>query len=301
MGQVRPSAYTGVVVCLLFGLFSRPVAGYVRTTTKGGWPVQWVERCILITIDGRGSLYVPIADANDALARAVKNWTSRTGSCGYLVLVAEPATRAYEVASDSRPVVVFRDSQWRRPGGDPHDPSAIGLTTVFFVDTPMKVGDGTILDADIELNGVNFTFTVHPETPMPRPGTVIADLENTLTHELGHVQGLAHTCWDHQVTPAPVDDTGATIPDCSGTLPKKITGATMYPYSSTPGEISKRTLSDDDVAGVCDVYPMQGPYPACYQQVQGGCEVARPEMGAWIAAALWVLTLLALRARLRCS
>ena len=61
----------------------------------------------------------------------------------------------------------------------PHDPSAIGLTTVFFVDTPGKPGDGTILDADIELNGVNFTFTTDPANAQPAPGTLASPTSRT--------------------------------------------------------------------------------------------------------------------------
>jgi hypothetical protein len=35
-------------------------------------------------------------------------------------------------------------------------------------------------------------------------------------------------------------------------------------YASAPiGETSKRTLSDDDVAGVCDIYPSDAPPTTC--------------------------------------
>jgi len=58
-------------------------------------------------------------------------------------------------------------------------------------------------------------------------GCTYQDLQNTLTHEAGHFIGLAHS----------------TVP-----------GATMNP-TTHPGETAKRTLSADDVAGVCAVYP----------------------------------------------
>ena len=70
---------------------------------------------------------------------------------------------------------------------------ATGITTVFYVDHG-EPDDGTILDADVELNDINFTFVVEPTTQQPRAGTEVSDLENTLTHELGHVLGLDHTC-----------------------------------------------------------------------------------------------------------
>ena len=104
---------------------------------------------------------------------------------------------------------------------------------------------------------------------------MLADLENTLTHELGHVQGLAHTCWDHITDTPPLDNLGNPIPDCNDPdLPASITDTTMYPYASMPGETSKRNLSADDVAGVCDVYqPLAGKL-ACYPEIDGGCSAA---------------------------
>jgi hypothetical protein len=208
-----------------------------------------------------------------------------------------------DVAADGLPAVIFRNDEWRRPGHPPHDPSAIGLTTVMYVNTPGLPGDGTILDADIELNNVNYTFTTDPTTATTRPGTQLADLENTLTHELGHVQGLAHTCWDHVTATPPLDNTGAPIPDCNDpTLPLSITDTTMYPYATMAGETSKRQLSPDDVSGVCDVYqPLQGKL-GCYANIEGGCSAtptARRERWPLVAAALGALATLLAAARRR--
>jgi hypothetical protein len=184
---------------------------------------------------------------------------------------------------------------WGRPGASlRHDPSAIGLTSVFYVDRPGIVGDGTILDADVELNGVNFTFTVDVTSATARPGTTVADLENTLTHELGHVQGLAHTCWDHIAPEPPLDDAGNPIPDCNGPVPDAILNTTMYPYALMPGETSKRNLSADDVRGICELYPAPtaSPPPGCYAELDGGCAVGgrarahdlAPALLLWLAA-----------------
>jgi hypothetical protein len=261
-------------------------AGYVRSTsTTDGVPLRWLESCIAVQPDGRGSQDLPIDVVNDTLARAAANWSSRTDSCSYLRLTTLPAAGPIDVAPDGRPVMVFRDQLWER-SGIAHDPGAIGLTTVFHISSPGQPGDGTILDADIELNGVNYTFVTEPSTTPARPGTEVADLENTLTHELGHVQGLAHTCWDHATETPPLDDQGNPIPDCDGTVPEAIQMTTMFP-TAAPGEISKRMLSDDDVRGICEVYPSSEAPPACYQEVDGGCQ-AQP--GA-PAAPLWLLAL----------
>ncbi len=283
-------------------LSTTSASAYVRATSpKSGKPFVWLESCIVVQADGRGSQDLPIDVVDATLARAAANWSSLTDTCGDLRLTTTPARGMAEVAADGRPVVVFRDLAWQRPGGMPHDPSAIGLTTVFHVSTPGLPGDATILDTDIELNGVNFTFTTDPANAMPRLDTVIADLENTLTHELGHVQGLAHTCWDHQSDTPPSDDQGMPAPDCDGPLPQTVMDATMYPYALMPGEISKRSLTDDDERGVCNTYPNSQPQAACFQRVQNGglgCGVAADR--APVGGLLLVLALVqVLRSRSR--
>jgi hypothetical protein len=273
---VNPAVVTSLrAVALAVLLSATPARAYVRTTTEtSGVAVQWNERCVVVTIDQRGSKDVPLADVATTLQRAINNWTSRTAQCGGLALSMQPARAVLDVAPDGLPAVIFRNDEWRRPGHAPHDPSAIGLTTVMYVNTPGQLGDGTILDADIELNNVNYTFTTDPMTAVARPETQIADLENTLTHELGHVQGLAHTCWDHVTPTPPLDNHGNPIPDCNGDVSPDIIATTMYPYASMPGETTKRSLTDDDVHGVCDVYAPLVAHLGCYPEVDGGCSAA---------------------------
>lgn len=58
---------------------------------------------------------------------------------------------------------------------------------------------------------------------------IFMDVQNTVTHELGHVLGLAH--------------------------PNPYTGATMS-ATAPPGETSKRVLTPSDVNGICTIYPV---------------------------------------------
>jgi hypothetical protein len=275
-----------------------PVAAYVRTTSEdSGVPVAWSEQCIGLALDSRGSQDVPLDQVAATFKRAMSNWTSRTSTCGGLTLSLSPISGVFEVANDGQPALIFRNQVWQRPGHAPYDPAAIGLTTVMYVSTPGQLGDGSILDADIELNNVNYTFTTDPAHATARDHTSIADLENTLTHELGHVQGLAHTCYDGTTKTRPVDDTGAPIPDCNPSLPLSITEATMYPYALTAGETSKRNLSSDDVAGVCNVYSTTViKHLACAQTVQGGCSTASAAGRGEPARRRGALTLAALAA-----
>lgn len=272
-------------------------------------PVQWNEKCIVVTIDQRGSKDVPLTEISSTLGRALNNWTSRTNMCGGLTLSRVPAYKVLDVAADGLPAVIFRNDVWQRPGHAPHDPAAIGLTTVMYVNTPGLPGDGTILDADIELNNVNYTFTTDPANATARPGTQLADLENTLTHELGHLQGLDHTCADAATPPQEVDDSGNPPPSCDtlGSLPLeeqvKIKLATMYNFAQ-PGEISKRSPEADDVAGIANAYPPADDPGSCKTTdldafKTSGCSIAGRTSRSLAAIAVLLGALVALVARRR--
>lgn len=96
--------------------------------------------------------------------------------------------------------------------------NAIGLTTTRF---DMKTGD--LWDADIELNGATQSLSI---------GDPIAadDLLSVLTHEAGHFLGLSHT-FDGAATMRAIYD-------------PETDGATF------------RSLDDDDVRGICEIYPL---------------------------------------------
>lgn len=288
---------------LIAGLSSEPAGAYVRSASpRSGVAFTWMTECIPIQADLRGSQDFSIEEIDAVLAQSCANWSSRTDMCSNLRLIPMPASQEEEVAADSRPVLVFRDVAWKRPGGMPHDPSAIALTTVFHVSTPGRYGDATILDTDVEMNGVNFTFTTNPATGTARPGTTLADFENTLTHELGHVQGLAHTCWDRSTATPPRDDKGQPIQDCTDVLPQAVLDTTMYPFSLTANEISKRSISDDEVRGICEIYPSTASHKACFQRVEVGsfgCAVAPGGTSLFVLRALLLVALFLLIRRLK--
>jgi hypothetical protein len=107
---------------------------------------------------------------------------------------------------------------WRDDGwGEVASSRAFALTSVTF-----NPRSGVIVDADIE---VNTEFYAYSASPDPQPNHV--DLRNTMTHEVGHFVGLDHT---------------------------PISEATMY-ASAAEGETKKRTLEQDDIDGICHIYP----------------------------------------------
>jgi hypothetical protein len=284
--------------------------GYVRSrTSKSNTPLAWTSGCAFVTPDSGGTPDVPLPKVLEVIAVSADTW-SNTG-CSYLTLHVDDPPEAGGEASLGRPVgknyVVFRGDTWCPP--DPKEPcydsNATALTTVFYVDKPGDPDDGRILDADVEINNINFAFTTDGTRP-PTAGTrPVADLENTLTHEFGHLLGLDHTCYDGwnpceqgtckvnhvscqtELDCYPLDDTGRRIPSCSDSLPPKVSEATMFNFASA-GDTTKRSLTQDDIEGICAIYPLAADPNVCARVSTGeddGCAVGgRPGVGAGLAA-----------------
>jgi hypothetical protein len=290
-------------------------SAYVRSRTTKGIPIAWPGSCAFVTPDSAGTPDLPNDTTFAVIMKAMANWQNAVGGQGYLKLVYE-TPMPLEAHLDGINTVKFRTDRWCHPDDDQqkdvcYSKDAAGITTVFFVQDG-SAHAGTILDADIELNDINFTFTVEPTTQVPIPNRPFADLENTLTHELGHLQGLDHTCADASTPPQEVDDTGNPPPSCGSlsSLPadeqQKITTATMYNFAK-PGEISKRMPQPDDVAGIANAYPPANDPGTCKPidlnaYKSGGCTIAgaatRRSLAA-IAVLLGALVALVARRRLR--
>lgn len=99
-------------------------------------------------------------------------------------------------------------------------PAELGGYGTIAVCTPASYSDGFIKDADIRFNAADFQWSTKGEIGR-------MDVQNIATHEIGHLWGLDHTM---------------------------VFGATMYPYSSL-GDTKQRTLDDDDIKGICYLYP----------------------------------------------
>jgi hypothetical protein len=108
--------------------------------------------------------------------------------------------------------------------------NVLGLTTVTY-----SRKTGAIFDVDMEINS---THRLSADDPVP-PNSY--DFQSIATHEAGHFLGLAHST------------------DRS---------ATMTPQY-TSGTDSFRMLADDDVRGICDVYPPSSPAPCDANPRQG--------------------------------
>jgi len=269
-----------------------PLLGFVRTGSKTrGVPLYWDRSCVFITPNSAGTSQIAGSGEFDALRRATENWNTAVGSCSYMKLMYQTPEAGVDVAYDGKNAVVFREDKWCTPahGDEPedcHDPNITALTTVFHVDTAGASNEGQILDADIEINSVDFSMAIGCETQCMTLGTSldVEDLENTVTHELGHVMGLAHTCWPGAPADAPVDDRGDKVPQCFpvSALPQAVRDTTMFPFED-PREFKKRTPEADDIAGICGVYPKASDPNLCVpaDPPSDGCAVGGRGPGAW--------------------
>jgi hypothetical protein len=272
-------------------------SGFVRTgPTDAGKFLYWKSGCVYITLDAAGTTAIPGDGEFTAIDDSIETWNRGTASCSYLQLI-NAGRASSEVGRDKLNLIKFRDTTWGRPaiGDDPareyKNPNAAAITTAIYINDPESDRDGEIIDADIELNGVFFSITVEP-APLDGRNAV---LQNTLTHELGHLQGLEHPCRADATEPERVDNLGDPVPLCQGgnADPPRIREATMYNFAE-PGETLKETLSDDDIAAICAIYPTADDPGSCEAvgSTSGGCCSAsgdRPDVSFLLAGATLLL------------
>ncbi len=277
--------------------------GFVRTgPTASGKYLYWESGCVYVTVDAEGTKEIAGENEFPIVDSAIAAWNDGTRGCSYMNLVRDPKLESLEVGRDNVNLIKFRDLSWCRPaiGDDParcYSPFAAGLTTAVFVDDSSSKRDGAIVDADIELNGVDFAISAGGQTL----GTADckSDLANTLTHELGHLLGLEHPC-RAAGDPPRTDGAGNTVPSCGSANDPVILEATMFNFQEC-GETKKATLSADDTAAICAIYPTDDDPGTCDRVTdEAGCCSASEEP-PFPALALTGLTfaVLAMRRRSR--
>jgi len=245
---------------------------YVRTgPTAAGHYLYWESGCTFVTPDAAGTKEVAGDGEFPVITQSIATWNNSTASCGYIQIVEQPR-KNIETGRDNTNIIKFRDASWCRPAtkDDParcHPDSAAGITTATYVDDSSSSRDGAIVDADVELNGVNFAISVNGQTLGTQ--SCLSELANTLTHELGHLLGLEHTCLAPGDPPR-VDGNNNPVPLCSASMNNgAITGATMFNYQMC-GESSKESLEMDDINGICEVYPTAKDPGTCAPVGDGG-------------------------------
>jgi hypothetical protein len=268
-------------------LLVAPAAGaqVYRRTVVPGQPLclNWLSREFVYHVDSAGSLRTPRDTEFPAIDASFDTWRTLSAACSDFNFVRGPDVSrpsvGYILNSDNNQnIITFRETACQDvvPFDDPcideetcandyscweHGDLTIGLTTTTF-----NKGTGIILDADIELNAsqpagnLGFLFTV-VSSPLcegfPTPDCVATDLQNTLTHEIGHAMGF-----DHVFEPL----------------------STME-ASAPPGETNKRVIDAGTAAGFCDTYPRGLPPTQCTELKATGKQLSAQSAGTGCAAA----------------
>jgi uncharacterized protein (TIGR03382 family) len=147
-----------------------------------------------------------------------------------------------------------------------HGPSYVALTTVKY-----STRTGEIVNADVELNGWDGATSAGSYFTCLDPGAGIVqpcvtdgaarcielDVQTVVLHEAGHLLGLDHA----------------------------EAGTVMY-FAVSRGEV-RRSLTADDAAGACAIYPAGGATVTCLPE-KHGCSTAGGEGVLGLAVAAWL-------------
>jgi hypothetical protein len=228
----------------------------------------WPENTqIQVRLSADGNPETPSDTEFTAIVKAMQTWQTQLETCSSLSLTEGPRTQTRKVGyydgETNENVAVFRLKRCSDvvPMSDPckgeadncgsqydcwqHQEAAIAITT-----TSYNPETGRILDSDIEFNTPSFVFSTVDAPPCLggnyNTSCVATDVQNTTTHELGHLLGLGHS------------------PSATSTMS----------FRANPGELSKRMLDADSARFVCDVYPRGKPSKTCF------LKVASSELGA---------------------
>jgi len=255
-----------------------PAYAYVRITTDTGLPLWWRSPCITMEIYLGAPPPTMTADQYfNASQLAAQAWSHGSLDCSGLALSIQRESAATAGAGlDGKNVIIFLSDNWCKDSNATDGPcypkNALAVTSDFKNDKTGEIGD-----ADIEFNAVYVDWADLVANPTLANSTT-ADFQNTLTHELGHVIGLAHPCYSaNDGTPVLKDNYGNDEFTCGkADVPLTVMESTMYP-SLPMNDTQRRTLSPDDQQGVCDIYPFTS--ATCPASSSQGCAIGGQASG----------------------
>lgn len=245
-------------------------SGYVRSRVDDAdvrsQCLWWKERTNIIwNQNSQGTVTVAGDGEFEAVERSFASWQTQLTGCGNVTLTQGPRTSnrqvTYNEKGTNENVVLFRtrrcnelvdaaDTCWTKNTCAntydcwEHSQTAIGVTTSTY-----NPNTGEVVDADIELNDTRatsnrgFLFTVNDGLPcaagLESQSCIATDIQNTMTHEVGHLLGLSHST---------------------------AVGSTMAADAKI-GETNKRSIDRESLNFVCETYPKGQASQVCVLKV----------------------------------
>lgn len=205
-----------ILAVMLVGL--RASAWDVRKDSEGD-VVHWSHRVELV-IDEKLAQQLGAPGAEAAVRAAIAHLDDATPFLDVVATTGAAKPIGYTVGAtdNTNSIVVLED--W------PYADEALAVTLV-----TLNARTNELLDADVAFNAEEHRFKVLPDAAR-RDESNFDDVQNTITHELGHVLGLMHNTAKEDLV--------------------------MYP-SAAPGEIEKRVLKQDDLDGLISLYGTAAP------------------------------------------
>ena len=195
---------SALALLLVFGVSFTAADAYVRIRINGK-NLAWASPNITWRLNTAGSDSIDDDSHIAAIEHGFQVWEDVTGSTINFTRGAD--TDSIDPAPNGTHIVGFDENN--SSGYFPPGSGIVAITPISF-----NTSNGNVLDADILFNGSQFTFSTDGTA-----GTF--DVQDVLTHEIGHFVGLDHS------------------PQVSGT---------MWPFVST-GQWLHRSLTADEEAG----------------------------------------------------
>jgi MYXO-CTERM domain-containing protein len=201
-----------------------------------GKPLAWDGDTVVYSLSSSASAQVSLDDFVRIADASFQTWNGAQCGNGHPSMLAYRGGLVDDTAIMNDCGLVQCDPSYHDPQHvivfrDTNWPHEMDPTNTLALTTvTYGVDTGTIFDADIEINTSMHQVSVNEP---PDPGTY--DLQSILTHEAGHFFGLAHAL---------------------------STSSVMYAFYQQ----GATTLTDDDIAGICNIYP-----PA---KAKSGCDTS---------------------------
>jgi hypothetical protein len=152
------------------------------------------------------------SEVRQTVAAALAVWDRRNNPCSSVELRLAAGTTDNEVVEDGISSISFREERWGRNSavGDlaRYPANMVALTSLYAKPRSSKPTVAEIVEADIELNAVDFRFSTYGRAAQ-NPTSRTRDLQTVLVHEIGPQAACRPIFWGTLITQQSPQPSGA--------------------------------------------------------------------------------------------